>query len=95
LIYSRESLNDADLDHQRLLWLDRTANVRIHGTTHERPQVRFERDERLLLQPLAARPYYSLVLDNEHEAKRLRSRPRQLVDVEKRPLAAYLAGGAV
>jgi len=97
LVYGREFLNDADLDHQRLLWLDRTANVRIHGTTHERPQVRFERDERLLLQPLAARPYYSLVLDNEHDVRRSRSRPRQLVDVEKRPLAAYarLAGGAV
>jgi hypothetical protein len=73
-VYGRECLNDADLDHQRRLWLDRTANVRIHGTTHERPQVRFERDERLLLQPLAAQPYYSLVFDNEHEAMRPRSR---------------------
>jgi len=92
--YGRDFLNDADLDHQRLLWLTRTANVRIHGTTREQPQVRFERDERLLLQPLAARPYYSLVLDNEHEDRMPPSRPRQLVDVEKRPLAAYarLAG---
>lgn len=95
-VYGREFLNDADLDHQRRLWLDRIANVRIHGTTNERPQVRFERDERLLLQPLAARPYYSLVLDDESRARKSRSRPRQLVEVEKRPLAAYarLAGGA-
>ena len=38
------------------------ANVRVHGTTREVPQVRFERDERAVLQPLAARPYRSLLL---------------------------------
>jgi hypothetical protein len=27
----------------------RSANVRVHGTTHERPQVRFEREERFPL----------------------------------------------
>ena len=95
-IYGREFLNDADLDHQRLFWLERVANVRVHGTTHERPTVRFERDERVLLQPLAARPYYSLVLDSAPGEATPASRPRQLVEVEKRPLAVYarLAGGA-
>ena len=34
----------------------------MHATTRERPRDRFDRDERLLLQPLAARPYTSLVL---------------------------------
>lgn len=65
----------------------RAANVRLHGTTHERPRDRFDDDERLLLQPLAARRYTSLVLDRP---------PRPLVTVEKRSLAAYapLAGGA-
>jgi hypothetical protein len=29
-----------------------TADQRIHGTTHERPDVRFERDERAALRPL-------------------------------------------
>jgi transposase len=96
-IYGREFLNDADLDHQRLHWLDGIANVRIHRTTHERPQIRFERDERLLLQPLAARPYYSLVLDAPSGDTKPRPRPRPLVEVEKRPLAAYarLAGGVL
>lgn len=96
-VYGREFLNDADLDHQRLLWLERIANARIHGTTNERPQVRFERDEKLLLQPLAARPYYSLVLDGDGVTRTQSSRPRQLVEVEKRSLAAYarLAGGAL
>lgn len=96
-VYGRDFLSDADLDHQRLLWLDHVANVRLHRTINEKPQVRFERDERLLLQPLAARPYFSLVLDNESGVSKPLSRPRQLVEVERRPLAAYakLAGGAL
>ncbi len=32
------------------------ADRRIHGTTRERPAVRFERDERQALRPLPARP---------------------------------------
>ena len=32
------------------------ADDRIHGTTHEQPRVRFERDERDALRPLPARP---------------------------------------
>jgi transposase len=35
-VYGRAFLHDADLDHQRALWLDRVANVRLHGTTRER-----------------------------------------------------------
>ena len=97
-IYGREFLNDADLDTQARRWLDRTANVRIHQTIKEQPLLRFERDERALLQPLPARPYHSLVLP---------PRPRRSGDtqiyapqvpvltVERRPLAHYaeLVGG--
>jgi transposase len=36
-------------------WLA-AADERIHGTTHERPRERFERDERDVLRPLPARP---------------------------------------
>lgn len=61
-VSGRTFLNDADLDQQRRQWLDDVANVRVHGTTHECPRDRFDRDERLLLQPLALRPYTSLVL---------------------------------
>lgn len=32
------------------------ADQRVHGTTHEPPMVRFERDERAALRPLPARP---------------------------------------
>jgi len=37
-------------------WIVAVADQRIHGTTGERPIVRFERDERRALRPLPARP---------------------------------------
>jgi transposase len=94
-VYGRAFLNDADLDQQRRHWLDDVANVRVHGTTGERPRDRFDRDERLLLQPLAPRPYTSLVLADAPARPRSSPTSRPLVAVEKRPLAAYarLAGG--
>ena len=95
-VYGRTFLHDADLDHQRALWLER-ANGRLHGTTRERPRVRFDREERLLLQPLAARRYTSLVLDRPPTSTPARRSPRPLVSVEKRSLATYaqLVGGVV
>jgi transposase len=94
-VYGRTFLHDADLEAQRQQWLEQVANVRVHGTTGEQPRERFDRDERLLLQPLAPRPYTSLVLEAAAPAP-TRRRPRPLVEVEKRPLAVYaqLAGGA-
>jgi transposase len=96
-VYGRTFLQDADLDHQRQLWLEQVANVRVHGTTRERPRVRFDREERFLLQPLAPRRYTSLVLDRASTTAPARRPPRPVVAVDKRPLAAYarLAGGAV
>jgi hypothetical protein len=66
----------------------------VHATTHERPRVRFDRDERLLLQPLASRRYTSLVVDSGPSIAP-RQAPRRVVEVEKRSLAVYaqLAGG--
>ena len=43
--YRREFVNDEDLNEQEERRLARTANVRRHRTTGERPQERFERDE--------------------------------------------------
>lgn len=93
-VYAREFLGDLDLDHQRLVWLDSKANVRIHRTTGERPRERFEREEKVALKPLAPRPYYSLVLEpayRPYEAQK----PKLPVTVERRPLAIYdrIAGG--
>jgi len=95
-VYGRTFIHDADLDHQRQQWLEHVANVRVHATTRERPRERFDREERLLLQPLAPRRYTSLVLERTATPP-ARQVPRPVVTVEKRSLAAYaqLAGGAV
>ena len=58
--YGREFASDADLLGLAAHWLDATANVRVHGTTGERPLDRFERDERRVLGPRAGRPYRRL-----------------------------------
>src|SRR5688500_19300770 len=94
-VYGRTFLHDADLDHQRHRWLDRVANVRVHGTTRERPRDRFEREERFLLQPLAGRRYSSLIVERQARTTTRRT-PRPMVVVEKRSLTSYaqLAGGA-
>jgi transposase len=94
-VYGRAFANDADLDQQRRQWLDEVANLRVHATTHERPRDRFDRDERLLLQALAPRPYTSLVLTAPPRPARSHPTTRPLVTVEKRPLAVYarLSGG--
>jgi transposase len=94
LVYGRTFLNDGDLAQQCTDWLGRVANARVHGTTHEPPCQRFDRDERAQLQPLPARRYTSLVLDAPALAEPRRVRP--IVTVEKRSLKAYaqLAGGA-
>jgi transposase len=92
LVYGREFLGDGDLDAERLRWLDGTANVRIHGTTKEQPQLRFERDERALLQALAVHPYRSLVLSPERDdhATLYRAAVRATdVHVERRTLSTY------
>jgi transposase len=90
-VYGRDFLADEDLNAQAITWLDQTANLRVHGTTREIPRVRFERDERAALLPLAPRPYHSLVLPPE---RLTRSSPvtrgsRPQILVERRPLAAY------
>jgi transposase len=87
-VYGRDFIGDDHLDEERARWLER-ANGRVHGTTKEVPRVRFERDERALLLPVAERPYQSLVLPAP-KAPRLSSRvPLAHVSVEKRPLREY------
>jgi transposase len=86
-LYGRTFLDDADLADQCTRWLAEVANARIHGTTGERPDLRFARDEQLVLKPLAARPYRSLVLA---PAPTLVTTPPALqIQVERRPLAHY------
>ena len=101
-LYGREFVSDGDLEHQCTAWLADVANARVHQTTKEIPTVRFERDERALLQPLASRAYQSLVLAQppapqlSHQSSQSSSRALALpkVEVEQCSLAAYarLAG---
>ena len=95
-LYGREFLGDGDLAAQAESWVEHTANARIHGTTKERPRERFLRDEESQLQPLALRPYRSLILlPSEAERPVVRAVPR--VEVERRPLKSYaaIAAGAL
>ncbi|MYH16459.1 MAG: IS21 family transposase [Gammaproteobacteria bacterium] len=84
--YGRTFVNDADLNEQAAGWLDGTANVRLHGTTGERPVERFERDERSALGPLAGRPYRRL---GASQAAAPAVRPRPAVEVQRRSLKDY------
>jgi transposase len=95
-VYGREFLDDAHLHAERERWLGGTANVRIHGTTKERPMERFE-GERHLLRPLAERPYRSLILAAPPPPLMVvAGAVPERVKVERRSLAAYaqLAGAA-
>ncbi len=84
--YGRTFLNDADLNAQARQWMERTANPRVHRTTLEVPNVRFERDERALLRPLAAHPYRTVALPSIAPT---RPKPAGLPQVERRSLAIY------
>lgn len=84
--YGREFLNDADLNAQASSWAAQTANVRLHRTTGECPVVRFERDERAQLRPLALQPYRSLT---QTPTPPPQPQLRTLPIVERRPLAVY------
>ena len=93
-LYGREFLGDADLEAQCAQWLDETANARLHGTTQEVPRERFARAERTTLQPLALRPYRSLVLTPERERRsdtERRTMAMPDVVVERRALRNYAA----
>ena len=86
--YAREFLNDADLNEQAQRWMTESANCRRHRTIGEVPAVRFEREERARLGPLAPRPYHSLLQRPAPEPSTPVPAPA-LPRVERRPLAAY------
>ena len=61
-----------DLQRHLARWMVGVADERIHGTTKEKPSVRFERDERQALRPCrhALWPYH-LPLDTSHQCRLL------------------------
>jgi hypothetical protein len=73
--------------------LAHTANVRLHGTTGEVPQLRFERDERAVLLPLAPYPYRTVLPLPPSRARQpiLATIARPLLTVERQPLETYAA----
>jgi hypothetical protein len=81
--------NDADLDAQALSWMAQTANVRTHRTTGEVPRIRFDRDERVLLKPLAVRRYRSLVITAAKAPRATQPLYPASLRVERRSLAWY------
>jgi transposase len=94
-LYGRTFLSDADLNAGVEHWLLTTANPRVHATTQVAPLVRFETEERLVLQPLPARPYHSPLLGPMAAPPRLPRAGIPTAIVERRSLATYaaLAGG--
>ena len=55
----RAFVDDIDFDEQLREWMTTVADVRIHGTTHERPIDRFTQEQALLL-PTASQPSFRL-----------------------------------
>jgi transposase len=55
----RSFRDDQDLAEQLAEWMTEVADVRVHGTTHQRPIDRFE-EERALLMPTAGHPSFRL-----------------------------------
>ena len=82
--YGRTFLNDEDLNEQSERWLEQIANARRHRTISEAPRVRFERDERRALHPLASRPYPSWGVPRPKAAPIWTS-----IEVQRRALSVY------
>ena len=88
--YGREFIGDADLDDQRIRWLDTVANQRLHRTTNAIPRVRFDTEEVMHLQPLAEHPYRPLVLPAERTGRRtVLHTLTPVIAVERRGLDRY------
>ena len=59
----RQFISFAALEAHLAQWMDE-ADARVHGTTHEQPLARFERDERAALRPLATvKPHHTRVVE--------------------------------
>jgi transposase len=84
--------DDAALDRHLARWLREVAEVRIHGTTFERPIDRFEKAERLALRPLQNHPSY---LKSRWEERKVASDFRIDVDTNRYSVPPSLVGEVV
>lgn len=57
LVAGRRYGDLADANEQALLWARTGIGMAKHGTTHEEPMIRFDRDERAALPPLPTSPF--------------------------------------
>lgn len=88
--YGRDFVSDEDLNAQAFGWLSRTANVRCHGTTQEKPLERFERDERAALQSLARFPFRRLGVQQDAVSTTSSTAATvPTVEVQRRSLKVY------
>ena len=86
--YARSFASDADLNAQVLRWMEEVAQERIHGTTKEKPVVRFLR-ERPALGPLPARGYHRVSSPAVVGAPAGDPGRVERPEVERRPLSEY------
>jgi hypothetical protein len=84
--------NDAALDRHLAGWLLEVADVRIHGTTFERPIDRFEAAERMALRPLQNQPSY---LKSRWEERKVASDFRIDIDTNRYSVPPGLVGEMV
>jgi transposase len=84
--YGRAFVSDEDLNAQAAHWMETVANVRRHRTIGEPPRIRFERDERVHLKPLALQPFPRLAVVPKPPA---RPGLTGALEVERRPLSVY------
>ncbi len=88
-IYGRTFVNEATSSSSGSTWLERVANVRLHGTTRERPRVRFDREERFTRSRSRPGLYTSVIVELPATTTPTPRTPRPVIPVEKRSLAAY------
>jgi hypothetical protein len=68
-LLGREPDNLADLNAELRGWVEKVANRRVHGTTHEQVLVRFDEDLSTM-QPVNGRPPYPYVDDQQRKVAR-------------------------
>lgn len=84
--------DDAALDRHLAKWLREVADVRIHGTTFERPIERFEKAERGALRPIGNHPSY---LKSRREERKVAPDFRIDIDTNRYSVPPGLVGEMV
>lgn len=80
----RRFIGDDDLNAQLAGWIENEANVRVHGTTKERPVDRLQRDELQALGRLPRSRFPRLGLRDDPKPSQ-----RKIAEVQRRALSSY------